>query len=35
VERPDNLRDVLQTCLAHEGPSLVDVAIDRGVKAMT
>ena len=28
-------RDVLQTCLAHEGPSLVDVAIDRGFKAMT
>jgi hypothetical protein len=26
---------VLQSCLAHEGPSLVDVAIDRGFKAMT
>ena len=35
VEKPGHLRDVLQSCLAHEGPSLVDVAIDRGFKAMT
>ena len=29
------LLEILKTCLAHEGPSLVDVAIDRGFKAMT
>lgn len=31
VERPGDLRDALADCLAHAGPSLVDVAIDRGV----
>jgi benzoylformate decarboxylase len=34
VEKPGELRDVLATCLAHPGPSLVDVAIDRGFKAL-
>ena len=34
VEKPGELRDVLTACLAHPGPSLVDVAIDRGFKAM-
>jgi len=34
VEKPGELRDVLAQCLAHGGPSLVDVAIDRGFKAM-
>jgi benzoylformate decarboxylase len=34
VEKPGELRDVLATCLAHPGPSLVDVAIDRGFKAI-
>src|SRR2546425_1012342 len=34
VEKPGNLRAVLAACLAHPGPTLVDVAIDRGFKAM-
>jgi benzoylformate decarboxylase len=34
VDRPKDLRDVLAACLAHPGPALVDVAIDRGFKAM-
>jgi benzoylformate decarboxylase len=34
VERPGDLADVLRACLAHPGPVLVDVAIDRGFKAM-
>ncbi|HEY7648696.1 MAG TPA: thiamine pyrophosphate-dependent enzyme [Methylomirabilota bacterium] len=34
VDRPKDLRDVLAACLTHPGPSLVDVAIDRGFKAM-
>ncbi len=34
VAAPGELRDVLAACLAHPGPSLVDVAIDRGFKAM-
>jgi benzoylformate decarboxylase len=34
VERPGDLRDVLAACLAHPGPALVDVAIDRGFRAM-
>jgi benzoylformate decarboxylase len=34
VEKPGELRDVLAACLAHPGPSLVDVAIDRGFKAI-
>ncbi len=34
VEKPGELRDVLAACLAHTGPSLVDVAIDRSFKPM-
>jgi benzoylformate decarboxylase len=34
VEKPGELGDVLAACLAHPGPSLVDVAIDRGFKAI-
>ena len=34
VEKPGELRDVLAACLAHPGPTLVDVAIDRGFKPM-
>jgi benzoylformate decarboxylase len=34
VEKPGELRDVLAACLAASGPSLVDVAIDRGFKPM-
>jgi len=34
VDKPGNLRDVLGTALAHDGPSLVDVTIDRGFKAL-
>jgi benzoylformate decarboxylase len=34
VEKPAGLREVLASCLAHPGPTLVDVAIDRGFKAM-
>jgi benzoylformate decarboxylase len=34
VEKPGVLGDVLAACVSHPGPSLVDVAIDRGFKAM-
>ena len=34
VEKPGELREVLAACLAHAGPSLVDVAIDRSFKPM-
>jgi benzoylformate decarboxylase len=34
VEVPTMLRDTLAACLAHPGPSLVDVAIDRAVRPM-
>jgi benzoylformate decarboxylase len=34
VEKPGELGDVLAACLAAPGPSLVDVAIDRGFKPM-
>jgi benzoylformate decarboxylase len=34
VEKPASLHEVLAGCLAHPGPTLVDVAIDRGFKAM-
>src|SRR3989441_5521458 len=34
VEKPRELRDLLVACLAHPGPTLVDVVIDRGFKAM-
>jgi benzoylformate decarboxylase len=34
VDKPAALRDTLAACLAHPGPSLVDVAIDRGVTPM-
>jgi benzoylformate decarboxylase len=34
VDKPDILGDVLRACLDHPGPTLVDVAIDRGFKAM-
>jgi benzoylformate decarboxylase len=34
VEKPAELADVLSACLGHAGPSLVDVVIDRGFKAM-
>lgn len=34
VDTPKDLRDVLAECLAHPGPALVDVAIDRAFKAM-
>jgi benzoylformate decarboxylase len=34
VEKPADLHPVLAACLAHSGPSLVEVAIDRGFKAM-
>ena len=34
VEKPGNLQSVLAACLSHPGPSLVDVTIDRGFKAM-
>ena len=34
VDKPGGLRDVLARALAHEGPTLVDVLIDRGVEAM-
>jgi benzoylformate decarboxylase len=34
VDKPSALRDTLAACLADSGPSLVDVAIDRGVKGM-
>jgi benzoylformate decarboxylase len=34
VEKPDVLGDVLRACLAHPGPALVDVAIDRGFSGL-
>ena len=34
VDNPDVLGDVLRACLAHPGPALVDVAIDRSFRAM-
>jgi benzoylformate decarboxylase len=34
VEKPGDLRDVLAESLAHPGPSLVDVAIDRSVRGL-
>jgi benzoylformate decarboxylase len=34
VEKPGDLRDVLAACVAYPGPALVDVAIDRGFRAM-
>ncbi|HEY7540772.1 MAG TPA: thiamine pyrophosphate-binding protein [Methylomirabilota bacterium] len=34
VEKPAGLREVLASCLADPGPTLVDVTIDRGFKAM-
>jgi len=34
VDKPDALRETLAACLAHPGPSLVDVAIDRSVQGM-
>src|SRR5213594_3591041 len=34
VEKPGELRDVLAACLAHPGPTLVDVTIDRSFKPM-
>jgi len=34
VDKPGALRDVLARALAHGGPALVDVAIDRGFEAM-
>jgi benzoylformate decarboxylase len=34
VEKPGDLRDVLAASLGHPGPSLVEVTIDRGFKAL-
>ncbi|MBI4268810.1 MAG: thiamine pyrophosphate-binding protein [Candidatus Rokubacteria bacterium] len=34
IDTPGELRDGLAACLAHPGPALVDVAIDRGFKEM-
>jgi benzoylformate decarboxylase len=34
VDKPGELRETLAACLAHPGPSLVDVAIDRSVQGM-
>src|SRR5712691_2533152 len=34
VEKPAALRGALADALAHPGPALVDVAIDRGFRAM-
>jgi benzoylformate decarboxylase len=34
VTKPADLRDTLAAALAHDGPALVDVAIDRGFKAL-
>ena len=34
VDKPGALRDVLARALAHAGPAVVDVAIDRGFEAM-
>ena len=34
VDKPEALRDALAAALAHDGPALVDVVIDRSVKGM-
>jgi len=34
VDKPADLRDTLAECLAHRGPALVDVVIDRSFEAM-
>jgi benzoylformate decarboxylase len=34
VEKPRELSERLAAALAHDGPSLVDVAVDRGFKAL-
>jgi benzoylformate decarboxylase len=34
VEKPADLRDTLADALAHRGPALVDVAIDRSFESM-
>ena len=34
VEKPRDLPDVLSAALAHPGPALVDVSVDRGFKAL-
>ena len=34
VEKPRDLPDILAAALAHSGPALVDVAVDRGFKAL-
>ena len=34
VEKPRDLREALAECLAHPGPALVDVAIDRTVRSL-
>ena len=34
VEKPGDLGDVLRGCIAHPGPALIDVVIDRGFRAM-
>jgi benzoylformate decarboxylase len=34
VDKPDVLGDALRACISHPGPALIDVAIDRGFKAM-
>jgi thiamine pyrophosphate-dependent acetolactate synthase large subunit-like protein len=34
VEKPTDLRDALAEALAHRGPALVDVAIDRSFEPM-
>ena len=34
VDKPGDLRDTLAECLAHRGPALVDVAIERSFEAM-
>jgi benzoylformate decarboxylase len=34
VEKPGDLRDTLAECLAHRGPALVDIAIERSFEAM-
>jgi len=34
VDKPAGLRDALAQALAHKGPALVDVAIDRSFESM-
>jgi benzoylformate decarboxylase len=34
VDKPAGVRDALAHCLAHRGPALVDVAIDRSFESM-